>query len=63
MSEIGATGEFPQGKLTASDKGELGFRVFHLPGKIVVEFRRADHVDRDGRRGSSQSGRFSAATC
>jgi len=38
MSEIGATGEFPQGKLTASDKGELGLKVFHVPGKIVVEF-------------------------
>jgi len=38
MSEIGATGEFPQGKLTASDKGELGIKVFHVPGKIVVEF-------------------------
>jgi len=38
MSEIGATGEFPQGKLTASDKGELGIKVFSIPGKIVVEF-------------------------
>jgi hypothetical protein len=38
MSEIGATGEFPQGKLTASDKGELGIKVFCIPGKIVVEF-------------------------
>jgi hypothetical protein len=38
MSEIGATGEFPQGKLTASDKGELGIKVFSVPGTIVVEF-------------------------
>ena len=38
MSDIGATGEFPQGKLTASDKGELGIKVFSVPGTIVFEF-------------------------
>ena len=38
MSEIGPTGEFPQGQLTDSDKGELALRVLHVPGKVVLEF-------------------------
>jgi hypothetical protein len=38
MSEIGPTGEYPEGKLTPKDEGELAVRVRHLPGKVLLEF-------------------------
>ena len=34
----GATGEFPGGKLTAHDEGEIAFVVGSHDGKVVIEF-------------------------
>jgi len=38
MGELGATGKFPQGKLTEQDEGELMFGVTKKDGKVVIEF-------------------------
>lgn len=38
LSSIGATGQFPDGKMHKSDEGELSFAVSMRAGKIVVEF-------------------------
>ena len=35
---VGATGEFPDGKLKESDDGGLHFAVGHTDGKVVVDF-------------------------
>jgi len=35
---LGATGEFPEGKLTEHDEGEIVFRVGSHQGKVVIEF-------------------------
>lgn len=35
---LGATGRFPEGKLTVDDRGEIAFSVTHVPGKVVLEF-------------------------
>lgn len=34
---LGATGEFPEGKLTESDEGEIRFRVGAKDGKVVLD--------------------------
>ena len=34
----GATGLFPEGKLHASDEGQLQFAIAHKDGKVVLEF-------------------------
>jgi hypothetical protein len=39
--QLGATGRFPRGKLTADDEGELRFVVAHKPGKVVIDFGRS----------------------
>lgn len=36
--ELGSTGRFPGGKLTANDEGEIVFAVGVLRGKVVVNF-------------------------
>ena len=36
--KLGATGQFPEGKLTKHDEGELAFAVFTKDGKVVVDF-------------------------
>ncbi len=35
---LGATGEFPEGKLTEVDEGELKFAVGYVEGKVVIDF-------------------------
>ena len=35
---LGATGEFPLGKLTASDEGELRIAIGEEKGKVVIHF-------------------------
>ena len=35
---IGATGRFPEGKLTHSDEGEIRFAVSHAQGKVLIHF-------------------------
>lgn len=37
-SEIGPTGEFPAGKLTADDQGGLNVGVAVYNGKIIIKF-------------------------
>ena len=36
--QLGATGKHPEGKLTESDEGEIGFSVFEYEGKIIMNF-------------------------
>lgn len=36
--QLGATGKFPEGKLTDNDEGELAFAVTAYHGKVVVNF-------------------------
>jgi hypothetical protein len=36
--EFGATGEFPEGKLTENDEGEIRFGVANTAGKVVLDF-------------------------
>lgn len=38
QSALGATGEFPEGKLSAHDEGEIRFAIGHQRGKVVLEF-------------------------
>ena len=35
---LGPTGAFPEGKLTDTDEGELAFAIYHIKGKVVLEF-------------------------
>ena len=35
---LGPTGEFPQGKLTDDDEGEIRIAVGQLNGKVVIDF-------------------------
>lgn len=35
---LGATGEFPAGKLTKTDEGAIQFAVGHENGKVVMDF-------------------------
>jgi hypothetical protein len=36
--ELGATGQFPLGKLTDGDEGELRFGVTSARGKVIINF-------------------------
>lgn len=38
MFKLGATGNFPQGKITERDEGELKLAVGHSPGKVIITF-------------------------
>lgn len=38
MSKLGATGEFPEGKLDETDEGGLVFSVSHTTGLVRVDF-------------------------
>ncbi len=38
IEELGATGVFPDGKLTSNDEGELKFVVTAYHGKVVINF-------------------------
>jgi hypothetical protein len=35
---LGATGQFPEGKLTPEDEGEIRIGITHLDGKVVLDF-------------------------
>jgi hypothetical protein len=35
---LGATGQFPEGKLTKEDEGEIRIAIGHTPGKVVMDF-------------------------
>lgn len=37
-SKIGPTNEYPEGKLTNEDEGELAFAVFGDKGKVIIDF-------------------------
>ena len=36
--ELGPTGQFPEGKLTDSDEGEIRIGITHMNGKVVIDF-------------------------
>jgi hypothetical protein len=36
---IGATGEFPEGKLNKSDDGAIQFMISHTNEKVILDFR------------------------
>jgi len=38
LEQLGATGKFPEGKLTSNDEGEVAFVVTAYHGKVVVNF-------------------------
>lgn len=38
MQRLGATGKFPDGRLTSTDEGELCLAVVVYKGRVVVEF-------------------------
>ena len=38
QANIGATGEFPQGKIAKDDEGEIAFAIGHRTGKVLIEF-------------------------
>ena len=38
FQNIGATGEFPKGKIAPEDEGEIAFAVGHRDGKVVIDF-------------------------
>ena len=35
---LGATGEFPQGKITEDDEGEIKLAVYHRENKVIMDF-------------------------
>ena len=37
-SQIGKTGEFPEGKMTPHDEGAIQFAIGSKDGKVIVEF-------------------------
>lgn len=36
--QSGATGRFPEGKLTEADEGEIRFQIGYQSGKVVMDF-------------------------
>jgi hypothetical protein len=36
--DIGATGEFPEGKIHGSDEGQVRFAIAHDKGKVIIQF-------------------------
>lgn len=38
MSQLGATGRYPEGKLTDNDEGEIQFALGTKDGKVVLDF-------------------------
>lgn len=37
-AKLGATGKFPEGKLTEADEGEIQFRVGTTNQKVIIDF-------------------------
>lgn len=44
MTELGHTGEHPDGQLTADDEGELVFEVGDYEGRVVLNFAAPIHT-------------------
>ncbi len=42
-AQLGATGQFPEGKLVDHDEGEIAFGVTNYEGKVVLNFNTAVH--------------------
>lgn len=38
MFGLGATGNFPKGKITERDEGEIKLAIGHAPGKVIISF-------------------------
>jgi hypothetical protein len=36
--KLGATGQFPEGKITEEDEGEIRIAIGHQPGKVIMDF-------------------------
>lgn len=43
VNDLGATGQFPNGKLTKQDEGEIKFAVITMDNKVVIEFGQSAH--------------------
>lgn len=43
LKGLGATGQFPEGKLTELDEGEIKFAVTTIDNKVVIEFGKPVH--------------------
>ena len=41
MSKLGATGDFPEGKIVPHDEGGLQFAIGHYKGKVTLDFGKA----------------------
>jgi hypothetical protein len=41
--QLGATGQYPQGKLVGHDEGELSFGVTNYEGKVILNFNTSVH--------------------
>ena len=41
--DLGATGQFPSGKLTKQDQGEIKIGVMGVDGNIIMEFGQSVH--------------------
>ena len=37
-ANVGPTGQFPEGKMSKHDEGEIAFAVGHPNGKVVIDF-------------------------
>jgi len=38
FDDLGATGEFPEGKLVEEDQGEMKFAIGTRDGKVIIDF-------------------------
>lgn len=38
QEKLGATGRYPEGKLTGDDEGEIKMAIASAPGKVVLDF-------------------------
>ncbi len=43
LSDLGATKQFPDGKLTMHDEGEIKFAVTSIDNKVIIEFGQPVH--------------------
>lgn len=40
IERLGATGKFPDGKLTPKDEGEIAFAVYEKDGNVILDFNK-----------------------
>lgn len=43
ITKLGATGRFPEGKLTPEDEGEIAYAIGQQDGKVVINFGKPTH--------------------